>query len=173
MAIELPEDQRRAFLRDEYLFLQGQYEDFDKRSLTIKGWVSTGAIAALAIALNASTKHAVFIPFIVAIIVAVIWYFEVYWKLFQYAFADRIRLIEAYFRNDPDVLVKGPEPFQIYHWGFRSYARDEPIFDYEAAARPRSRKIRSMKIAFAAFVCLPYIPILLLCIASFLILLTA
>ena len=53
MVIKLPDDQRRGYLRDEYLFLQGQYEDYDKRSLTIKGWVSTGAIAALALAFKA------------------------------------------------------------------------------------------------------------------------
>ena len=52
MQDKLTEDQLHSFLKDEYIFLQGQYEDYDKRSLTIKGWVSTGAVTALALALN-------------------------------------------------------------------------------------------------------------------------
>ena len=45
----LTDDQRRNYLKEEYLFLQSQYEDYDKRSLQIKGWVSTGAAAGIAL----------------------------------------------------------------------------------------------------------------------------
>lgn len=168
MSIELTDDQRRSYLRDEYLFLQTQYEDYDKRSLTIKGWASSGATAALALAFNVSYGPAILVPAIVAVIVAVIWYLEAYWKLFQYALSDRIRIIEAYFRSDPDVLVKNPDPFQIYNWWFRTYAFDEPIFPYERDnhTRPKSHYIRLLHAAFLPFVCLPYLPIIILSLAS-------
>ena len=78
--------------------------------------------------------------------------------------------IEAYFRNDPDVLIKNPDPFQIYHYWFKSYSRDEPIFDYERISRPKSHSVRLRKVAFQRFVYLPYVPILVLCGASFVIL---
>jgi len=42
-------DQREQFLKDEYLKLQDQYEDYDRRALMIKGWVGAGAIAAVAL----------------------------------------------------------------------------------------------------------------------------
>jgi len=173
MVGEMGEDQRRGYLRDEYLFLQAQYEDYDKRSLTIKGWVSGGAVAALAFGFNAAS---VFVPVMVAVLVSVIWYLEAYWKLFQYALADRIRIIEAYFRNDPDILFKNPAPFQIYHWWFKSYGTDEPIYGYEGAIgnkarRPQRHSVRLRKAALQRFVYLPYLPILALCALSFIFLL--
>jgi hypothetical protein len=172
MAINLSPEQRSNYLRDEYLFLQGQYEDYDKRSLTIKGWVSSGATAALAIAFNTSYKLGLFLPILVAIMVGVIWYLEACWKLFQYALADRIRIIEAHFRNDPQILFKDPEPFQTYNWWFRSYVDDEPIFEYEKS-RPQPYSLRFRKAAFQKFVFLPYVPILFLSLASFFVLLVA
>src|SRR5262245_29330539 len=171
---ELSDEQRRSFLKDEYLFLQAQYEDYDKRSLQIKGWISSGAAAGLALAFNVTNKAAVWaLPIIVASIVVIIWYLEAHWKLFQYALADRIRVLEAYFRNDPEILAKNPDPFQIYHWWFRSYARDEPIYKYEEAHRPRPQSQRLFAAAFQTFVCLPYLPLLVLCAASLAILLSA
>lgn len=162
------EDKRDALLRDEYFFLQQQYEDYDKRSLTIKGWVSSGAIAALALGLSSSYKFPILIPIFVAMIVAITWYLEAYWKLFQYTFSDRIRIIEAHFRGDDDILVKNPAPLQIYHWWYESYSKDEPIYDYEKeenvrGARPRSHSHRLKLAAIQRFVYLPYLPLLLMC----------
>lgn len=107
----------------------------------------------------------------VGIVVIIVWYLEAYWKLFQYALADRIRVIEAYFRGDPDVLVKDPDPFQIYNWWFRSCARDEPIYAYEKTLpyprrRPRTRLVRLKQAMFQLFVCLPYFPIIVICALS-------
>src|SRR6516225_840362 len=90
----------RGFLKDEYLLLQDQYEDFDRRTLTIKGWIATGAVAALAISFGSSNKYSYLIPILVALLAAVFWYLEGYWRLFQEAIGDRIRVIEAYFRAD-------------------------------------------------------------------------
>jgi hypothetical protein len=172
MTNEKSDEQRRNYLKDEYLLLQNQYEDYDKRSLTIKSWVSGGAIAALALAFNSSYKAVLFVPVIVGVIVAVIWYLEAYWKLFQYALADRIRMIEAYFRNDPDILIKDMSPFQIYHWWFLTYTKDQPIFEYERREnlRPKSHSKRLWRVARQRFVCLPYLPILALCAVSLIIL---
>ena len=45
MAIIPPDDQRLGYLVDEYLFPQDQYEDHDKRSLTIKAGHAPSNIA--------------------------------------------------------------------------------------------------------------------------------
>lgn len=124
MAVTLTEEQKLVFLKDEYLFLQNQYEDFDRRSLTIKSWVASGSVAVLALSFNTPSRYALFLPLMVGSICIVFWYLEVYWKLFQYALRDRIRIIEAYFRNDLDILTKNPPPFQIYHSWFQSYVKE-------------------------------------------------
>ena len=128
MASGISDEQRRKDLTQEYLFIQGQYEDYDKRSLTIKGWVSSGAVAALALAFNSSYGNAVVVPVIVAVVVAIVWW-------------------------------------------FRSYARDEPIYPYEKELpgirrRPRTRFVRLMQAMFLRFVCLPYLPVIIICAAS-------
>jgi hypothetical protein len=172
MSVEMTEEQRRGYLKEEYLFLQSQYEDYDRRSLVIKGWVAGGAIAALALAFNSSYKLAILLPVMTAVIVASVWYLEAHWKLFQYALADRIRVIEAYFRSDADILIKKPHPFQIYNWWYKSYSRDEPIYEYEknSGKRPQSHFARLIAAASQKFVCIPYLPILVLCGMTFVIL---
>jgi hypothetical protein len=166
MPIELDQKERSSFLKDEWVLLQNQYEDFDKRSLTIKGWVSTGAIAGLAIGFGAAVNHAYIIPIIVGAVTAAFWYLEVYWKMFQYALADRIRIIEAYFRNDPDILIKDPSPFQLYNWWFRTHVQDEPIYPYERSFRPQRIYRRMRKVALQRFVCLPYALIIFISILA-------
>lgn len=154
-------------LRDEYLLLQNQYEDFDKRSITIKGWITSGAIAALALGITSDKPNAPAIPLITSAIVGFVWYLEAHWKLFQYALSDRIRILEAYFRQDKDILEKDPDPFQIYHWWFKSYSQDEPIYEYERShGRPRGRRKRLAKVAFQRFVFIPYLPIIVLALIS-------
>ncbi len=166
MSKELSPEQTANFLRDEYLLLQNQYEDYDRRSIAIKGWVSSGAIAALALGLSDTGPNPVAIHLITTTIVSMVWYLEVRWKLFQYALSDRIRVLEAHFRQDEEVLVKDPAPFQIYHWWFRSYANDEPIYQYEAAFRPRGRQKRLWSVAFQRFVFIPYLPIIIIALVS-------
>lgn len=162
MVLQLNDNEKATFLKDEWLFLQNTYEDFDRRSLTIKGWVGGASIAGLSISFGTTIKYAIFIPMIVAIMSLVFWYLESYWKLFQYAFADRIRIIEAYFRSDEDILVKNPEPFQAYNWWYRTYSNDKPIYSYELARRPKTRRQRVIRSAFQRFVCLPYLIIIIL-----------
>jgi len=82
---DLGDQERRSYLRDEYLLLQTQYEDYDRRSLTINGWIASGAVAGLAISFGSSYKLVYVVPLIVALMAGVFWYLEAYWKLFQYA----------------------------------------------------------------------------------------
>jgi hypothetical protein len=166
---ELDEKEKRGFLRDEYLLLQSQYEDFDRRSLTIKGWAATGAIAGLALGFNGSTKFPSVVPIYVAIIAIVFWSIEASWKVFQYALNDRIRIIEAYFRGEQEILLKfkDPMPFQIYHSWFKAFNKDRPIYKYEETKRPRSKMIRFARAARHPSVCLLYLVIVSLSLYSF------
>ncbi|WP_347114828.1 hypothetical protein AAHB66_00390 [Leclercia sp. S52] len=157
-------DQNDNFLKDEYLKLQDQYEDYDRRALIIKGWIGAGAVAGFALGTN-SDKHVTSITlFAIASIALCFWYLEAKWKTFQYAIADRIRIIEAHFRQESDVLIKEPKPLQIYHWWYKSYLNNEPIYEYENASRPLSKWRRLKNAAFQDFVHLPYSLIIGLCI---------
>jgi hypothetical protein len=162
----------RGYLKDEYLLLQNQYEDFDRRTLTIKGWVGTSAFAALAVSFGTSNKYAYIFPLMVAALAGVFWYLEAHWKLFQQATADRIRIIEAFFREDAEVFDKNPLPFQAFHQFSLSYGPDNPIYEYEKGAqgRPRPKWKRLQKLARQGFVCQPYLSIIILAVALFVLL---
>lgn len=157
-------DQSDGFLKDEYLKLQDQYEDYDRRALVIKGWIGAGALAGFALGTNADKHVTLLTLFAISLIALCFWYLEAKWKTFQYAIADRIRIIEAHFRRDPHVLFKDPKPLQIYHWWFKSYSKDEPIYGYETAYRPAKKWQRFRSAAFQDFVHLPYSLIIVLCI---------
>ncbi|MCD2173009.1 hypothetical protein [Rhizobium sp. C4] len=166
--MEIDDKERRAFLKDEYLFLQGQYEDFDRRSITIKGWMASGSFLGLVFSLKEAGLVYLYIHASLIIVSLMVWYLEAKWKLFQYALADRIRVIEAYFRGDQDIFIKNPDPFQIYNSWFRSYAQDEPIYEYErnrrdrSENRPRNPMRRLIRVALQTFVHLPYSIIVIL-----------
>lgn len=157
-------DQNDSFLKDEYLKLQDQYEDYDRRALLIKGWIGAGSIAGFALGTNGDKPITFLTLFSIALIASCFWYLEAKWKTFQYAIASRIRVIEAHFRNDPDILFKNPAPFQIYNWWFKSYAKNNPIYKYEQYYKPVSRFVRLKKAAFQDFVHLPYSLIITLCL---------
>jgi hypothetical protein len=90
--------------------------------------------------------------------------------MFQYALSDRIRVIEAYFRGDPDVLIKDPVPFQTYNAWFESYLQDRPIYPYEENYRPQSYGARFWEAARQGFVCALYVAIIALSLISFVVL---
>lgn len=151
-------------LRDEYLKLQDQYEDYDRRALTIKGWISAASIAGFALGIDSGKHVNVATLIAIALIALCFWYLESSWKLFQYAIRDRIRIIEAHFRKDERILFKNPQPLQIYHWWFKSYSQDLPIYPHESEYRPSSKGKRLLKAAFQPFVHLPYSLIILICL---------
>jgi hypothetical protein len=105
-----------AFLKDEYIFLQNTYEDFDKRALMIKNWSVTVSLVALGLGVQYKT------PLLWALACGatiLFWIIEAKWKSFQYAFAPRIKEIERYFRGEPQ-----PEtmlPFQVYSSWSKKY----------------------------------------------------
>lgn len=160
------EQSSNDYLKEEYFKLQDQYEDYDRRALQIKGWIGGGTIAALALGLN-TEAYQKGILFIISIVALCFWYLETKWKLFQYSLSDRIRIIEAHFRDDDQILVKfkNPKPLQIYHWWFKTYSNDEPIFTYEKKNRPRSFAKRYLSAGLQTFVHLPYSLIIIICIA--------
>ena len=158
------EPELRGYLKDEYLLLQDQYEDFDRRTLTIKGWVGTSAFAALAVSFSTTNTYAFIFPVMAAVLAGVFWYLEAHWKLFQQASADRIRIIEAFFRDDSEVFEKNPLPFQAFHQFSLSYGPDNPLYEYEKTVegRPRPKRRRLYRLARQGFVCQPYLTIIVL-----------
>lgn len=155
------------FLKEEYFKLQDQYEDYDRRALQIKGWIGAGSLAGVALGLDSETSANGLTWILIACISICFWYLESVWKLFQYALADRIRIIEAHFRNDQEILIKNPDPLQIYNWWFRTYQSDEPIYPYEEKFRPQTKKHRLLAAARQSFVHLPYSLIVIICILLF------
>ena len=169
--VALSDQERRGFLRDEYLLLQNHYEDFDRRSLTIKGWIATGAAAALGISFSSSNRYTYFVPILVAILTAAFWYLEAYWKVFQAAIGDRIRIIEAYFRQDKLILEKNPSPFQAFHQFAASYKQHPELYEKDEGRR-QSKLRRLRRQAVKSYVYMPYAVIIFLSMVSFVLLLT-
>ena len=144
------DDQVRGFLKDEYFKLQDQYEDFDRRSLMIKGWVSAGAAIALVAGMSGERSFAPQQWLVIAILVACFWFLEARWKQFQYATRGRIVELEAFFRNEGGPQ---PKPLQIYQRWFATY-RD-----------PKTR-VALWRCAFQDFVMLPYVLIVAICVVA-------
>ena len=160
-------DSNDTFLKDEYLKLQDQYEDYDRRALHIKGWIGAAAITGFALGIDSNKNIDNRTLLIIGAIAICFWYLEASWKTFQYAISDRIRVLEAHFRQDKDILIKDPKPFQIYSWWFKAYFSDEPIYPYEFESRPSSLAKRFFDAALLPFVHLPYSLILAICVLTF------
>lgn len=103
-------EQKDEFVKDEYLLLQGFYEDHDRRTLLIKGWSVTVAIAGLALG------FAIWI--LSGIAAALFWLIDGKWRTYQYANRKRIKEIEAYFRNK---IGKDIVPLQTYNSWLSGY----------------------------------------------------
>jgi hypothetical protein len=154
--LELTEDQRRQYLKDEYFFLQNTYEDFDKRILTIKGWAVTSCLAGIGLGFQNTSPQLWVVSGAGALM---FWLVEARWKTFQYAYGYRIRQIEGYFRGDEDKhdLV----PLQIYNSWFNAYAYDARPHASQASERRRSLLRRTATYAWLPFVRTPYLQIVI------------
>ena len=149
-------EQRLGFLKDEYLLLQQTYEDFDRRTLTIKSWAVTVALGAIVLGFQYEKQN---LWPLAAVASLLFWLIEARWKTFQYAHANRIRRIEGFFRGEPE--IDDIVPFQIYHEWFESYAADAPVREYEKERTPRSPHQKMLENAWLPLVRVPYLHIVL------------
>ena len=94
-------------LSEEYKILCGIWDDFDRRTLAVKGWVAAGSL--VAVAGFASNRVNDIALFVIAFLVAVFWLIEAMWKAWHHAYHDRLLEIEAYFRGN----TLPPRPYQI------------------------------------------------------------
>jgi hypothetical protein len=134
--------EQAGLLRDEYLFLLGQYEAFDGKALTIKSWSSPLLGGGIVLAVD---KASVGIALATAVVATTLWILEAIWKNFQFCYRDRIELLERWFRSE---IAEAPAPFQVHAaWqaSVHRFTRNPPIF---------------VKLLLRPFVLLPYLPIL-------------
>ena len=98
----MEENKKNELLKDEYLKLQDIYEDFDRRTLTIKGWAITICLGGIAVGFEKGLASLWILSGIAALL---FWLIEAKWKTYQYANTYRIRMIEGYFRGDEDKKI--------------------------------------------------------------------
>lgn len=127
----------RDSLRDEYVMIQGQYEAFDQRALSLKALATPLLGTGLAFGID---KGSVPIVLATALVALCLWVLEAIWKGFQYAYIERIERLESWFREEKDDL----KPFQV----FASWSAS-----YRARYRNSGAVLRLMA---APFVALPY-----------------
>ena len=102
-------------LRAEYILIQGQYEAFDQRALSLKALATPLLGAGIAFGFKEASVAVLLATVLVA---TSLWILEGIWKTFQYCFAARIMQLEMWFR-DPQSAE--PSPFQIYTEWTRSW----------------------------------------------------
>ena len=104
----MTDTEKIPLLKDEYLFLEKAYEDYDARLMTIKGWGATVAIAAIGLGFYQNSYLWLF----AAGASVVFWYLESIWKVYQNNYATRIKTLECAFRENQFSKIA---PFQIYN----------------------------------------------------------
>lgn len=100
-------DDRVFLLKDEYLFLEQDYEDIDKKCLNIKGW----NITLVAVLIAAGLEFSGFLFFVGAFASVVFWYIEAYYRGLTFFIQIRIKMIEQAFRTNGYLSMT---PFQLY-----------------------------------------------------------
>jgi hypothetical protein len=119
----------------EYLHLNNLVENFDSKSLNIKAWSITLAVAIIGSEKFFDTATSL-IPY--AVFASLLfWFIDAYWKSFQYANYRRISQIEDYFAGKRSELV----PMQITRSWMISYRK--------------GGRVRFLKILFWPHVLLP------------------
>ena len=101
-------------LKDEYLFLEKTFEDFDARLMTIKGWSATVAIAAIGLGFYQNSYLWLF----AAGASAIFWILEATWKVYQYNYRPRIETLEEAFQENKFSEIT---PLQISRSWFESH----------------------------------------------------
>jgi hypothetical protein len=96
-----------GILKDEYVMLQGFYEDIDGKGLNIKNWSITVALASIGAGI-VYDKNVLWLTFAASIM---FWVLEAYWRGLSYFFVVRIKEIETAFANgEAETTV----PLQVY-----------------------------------------------------------
>lgn len=156
----MSDDELRRLLKDEYLKLQDSYDSFDHRALTIKGWISAGSAAAIALSLDKTGEVRYGILLSLIVLSLTFWYLEARWKTFQWALRGRIRYLEQCFRGDVTSL-RAVHPLQIHsHWNQTDPPQPGPIAEGSRDSNKLSRTLAALR---EDFVMLPYVIIILLC----------
>ena len=140
-------------LKAEYLLIQGQYEAFDQRALSMKALATPLLGAGVAFGLK---EHSHAILYATILVAGSLWLLEAIWKGFQYSLTGRIRLLEAWFRGDTEldgrIILEEEPPFQIYSAWFEAFAKH--------------RRLRYIvERMWAPFVSLPYVVVIGVCVA--------
>jgi hypothetical protein len=136
-------------LKAEYLLIQGQYEAYDQRALSVKALAAPLLGAGIAVGLKDGSRSIIVATVVVAV---ALWALEAIWKTFQYCLTKRIKFLEGWFRGEGD---EAAAPFQVYtSW----------VASWEGGlSRPRA----ALRIMGLPFVFLPYAVIAGLGIAAF------
>lgn len=100
-------DDRVFLLKDEYLFLEQDYEDIDKKCLNIKGW----NVTLVAVLIVAGFEFSGILFVVGAFASFVFWYIEAYYRGLTFFIKIRIKMIETAFRTNGDLSLT---PFQLY-----------------------------------------------------------
>ena len=101
----LNQEQKIAFLEKEYFHLQTLVESFDAKSLTIKAWSVSLAVAVLS---SGAFSKSIEVLLYAALASFLFWFIEAYWKAFQNANYQRIVEIEDYLSGKTDA-IKTPQ----------------------------------------------------------------
>lgn len=129
-------------LKSEYLALQSHYEGFDTRIISIKTWGTALFAGAIVVGVKEDSP---LILILTTFASGVIWWLEARWKTFQYCYTDRIKEIEAWFRNPEATDIA---PFQIFTaWGV--------VWNRHFKTRKAL-----LTVALQPFVLIPYLPTL-------------
>ncbi len=128
------DDRLENLLKEEYFHIQSIINQFDQRALTIKAWSISFSLGAIGAGFAAQAN---FIFLIAAVSAFIFWVIETQWKTFQYAFYERARKIEAYFK-DPSLAI---QPVQLgsswdHNWRKGGTARFLRIFSWSHVALP-------------------------------------
>ena len=94
----MDEKQLQGHLQEEYKILMSSFDDWDRRCLTIKGLVTAGAAAAVAVVAKEPIHIALpALAFVMALVFSV-WILDAQWKSHQHCLLTRIIEIEEYFK---------------------------------------------------------------------------
>lgn len=103
-----------GILKDEYVMLQGFYEDIDGKGLNIKNWSITVALASIGAGI-VYDRNVFWLTFAASIM---FWVLEAYWRGLSYFFVVRIKDIEKSFANgEAETTV----PLQVYSTWSEAY----------------------------------------------------